>query len=64
MREIYKPKKGKDFYRDSLEYMEYDPEALISDDEDDDCQEDEVISHKLVARMETHDTKTIKIWKK
>ncbi len=26
MREIFKYKKGKDFYRDSLEYLEYDPD--------------------------------------
>jgi len=25
MREIFKKTKGKDFYRDALEYMEYDP---------------------------------------
>lgn len=28
MREIFKFKKGKDFYRDALEYFEYDPEML------------------------------------
>jgi len=28
MREIFKYKKGKDFYRDQLEYMEYNPELF------------------------------------
>lgn len=26
MRKIFKAQKGKDFYRDQLEYMEYDPD--------------------------------------
>jgi hypothetical protein len=52
MREIFQYKKGKDFYRDSLEYFEYDP-VLFADDSDtetDDMDDDEIsyyISQKL-----------------
>lgn len=28
MKNIYKPNKGKDFYRDSLEYFEYDADMF------------------------------------
>lgn len=41
MREIFKYKKGKDFYKNSLEYLEYDPnlfekEKIVKDSKDDD----------------------------
>lgn len=41
MREIFKYKKGKDFYKNSLEYLEYDPnlfekEKIVKDTKDDD----------------------------
>lgn len=53
MREIFQYKKGKDFYRDSLEYFEYNPEQFPdpdSDTEADDMDDDEIsyyISQKL-----------------
>jgi hypothetical protein len=32
MQKIFKQKKGKDFYRNTLEYFEYDPEAYDSNE--------------------------------
>jgi hypothetical protein len=39
MREIFKYQKGKDFYRNALEYFEYDPQDYEKDIEEDDMLE-------------------------
>ncbi len=55
MREIFKRKKGKDFYRDSLEYFEYDPEAAYDADVDEEWlyQEHEEIAHRIATRIQS-----------
>lgn len=50
MREIFKYKKGKDFYRDSLEYFEYDPENYEKDIDDPYIMDDDEISFYIAYR--------------
>lgn len=51
MREIFKHQKGKDFYRDSLEYFEYDPNNFEKDDMTEyDIMEDEQISYYIAHK--------------
>ena len=54
MREIFKRKKGKDFYRDSLEYFEYDVEAAYDAyiDEEWLYQEQEEIAYRIATRIQ------------
>ena len=54
MREIFKRKQGKDFYRNALEYMEYDENDFTVDKDDWYStfeEEDEVIGHKVAKRI-------------
>lgn len=54
MREIYKHQNGKDFYRNSLEYFEYNDDEFFN--EDDRCYEhmdDEEISFYICHRKKT-----------
>jgi hypothetical protein len=51
MREIFKRRKGKDFYRDSLEYMEYDPDAFEQPDNNCDYYpDDDEISYYIIVK--------------
>lgn len=52
MREIFKAKKGKDFYRDQLEYMEYTPDMFQHDKYyDDNFMSDEEIAFKIANKI-------------
>jgi hypothetical protein len=52
MREIFKHKKGKDFYRESLEYFEYDPDMFESDYTDNvKYTDDDEISYALCKKL-------------
>jgi hypothetical protein len=50
MREIYKYQKGKDFYRDSLEYFEYDEFMYIKDEPEEYVLDDEEIAHYVALK--------------
>ena len=53
MREIFKTKKGKDFYRDQLEYMEYNVEMFQNTSDDDEYHmSDEEIAYKIAKKIE------------
>ena len=55
VREIFQRKKGKDFYRDQLEYLEYDEEYFSCDKEDwKECVklDDDEIAHKVAMKCE------------
>jgi len=51
MREIYKYQKGKDFYRNSLEYFEYDEDMFIKDELDEYFMDDEEIAHYIALKI-------------
>jgi hypothetical protein len=55
MREIFKYQKGKDFYRNALEYFEYDPQDYEKDIEEDDMLEDEEIGHRVAMKLDKMD---------
>lgn len=52
MHNIFKSRKGKDFYRDQLEYMEYNPDMFddqyVLDEHDISTEE---IAHKIVGKL-------------
>ena len=54
MWEIFKKKKGKDFYRDSIAFFAYDPDNYIEDYDEDYVMDDDEISY--------HVSKKIKNW--
>lgn len=47
MRRIYKTQKGKDFYRDELEYLEYDATDYDDNKEKWYDYDDDVVSYKI-----------------
>ncbi len=49
---IYKPKKGKDFYRNSLEYFEYDPDEKDTKDKVPKFYDDEEVAHYIATKMQ------------
>jgi hypothetical protein len=57
MQKIFKTKKGKDFYRDQLEYMEYDPTNFESDKMKylhlKDREEDDVIGFRISKKFKS-----------
>jgi hypothetical protein len=53
MREIFKYQKGKDFYCDSLEYFEYDPQNYDEKDADDDyIMDDDEIGYHVSKKLD------------
>lgn len=50
VREIFQRKQGKDFYKDQLEYLEYDPDDFIEYDYNTD-PDDEEIAYKVAKRI-------------
>ncbi len=53
MREIFKYQKGKDFYRDALEYFEYDPQDYEKDEDDDIyIMDDEEIGFHVAKKLD------------
>ena len=55
MREIFKRTKGKDFYRDQLEYLEYDPNMFMKKYKyhkliDEDIETDDEIGFRIVKK--------------
>jgi hypothetical protein len=52
MHKIYKQKKGKDFYRNTLEYYEYDPLSYDSNQfVEEYIQEDDEIGYKIACKI-------------
>lgn len=47
----YKSGKGKDFFRDTLEYFEYDIDSYINDDDIYTEQEDDVIGYNVSKKI-------------
>lgn len=45
MRSIYKVKKGKDFYKDALEYFEYDENLFEKDEREHYVKDDDELSY-------------------
>lgn len=56
MREIFKYKKGKDFYRNALEYFEYDPDNYEKDMDDPYIMDDDEISFYIAYRKGQHNS--------
>ena len=54
MRRIYKSQKGKDFYRDELEYLEYDPSNYDDNKERWYEYEDDVLSYKVSCKCQLY----------
>jgi hypothetical protein len=59
MREIFKYKTGKDFYRDSLEYLEYNKESFQNDDNgvSDYIMDDDEISFYVMYKKKKNNKK-------
>lgn len=51
MRKIFKYKTGKDFYRDALEYFEYDPLNYEKEEEDYGMMEHEEVAYYVAQKM-------------
>lgn len=51
VREIFQRKSGKDFYRDQLEYLEYDPDDFGIPDDYYEPEENDVIAYKLAKKL-------------
>lgn len=57
VREIFQRKKSKDFYRDQLEYFEYNPNDFVDNyDYYYDVQEDEEIAYKITKKIKKIET--------
>jgi hypothetical protein len=51
MWEIFKKKKGKDFYRDSIAFFVYNPDDFVEDYDEDYLMDDDEISYHVSKKI-------------